>query len=139
MTVEPIAVVPDDSLTEGVWRYREPRSGCVFIVAFPSAMPALWDRYLQGALRVYRRFGVDGALEYEQVRDGTSTSLFFIAIDARDAPAFLIERGDDYGIHDGSCERWRRSKEHGRQKNDCTEWANAASPACDCICRPRLG
>jgi hypothetical protein len=33
-----------------------------------------------------------------------------LAVDARDTSAFLIERGDDDGIHDGSSQRRRRAK-----------------------------
>ncbi|MET7771591.1 hypothetical protein [Nocardia sp. NPDC005366] len=81
MTVEAIAVVPEDSLDGGISRFLDERSGCTFFVAAPAACPALWDEYLRGAQEVYRHFGVESALEYEQIRDGMSTALFFLGID----------------------------------------------------------
>src|SRR5436305_1895480 len=50
-----------------------------------------------------------------------------LAVDARDAPAFLVERGDDDGIHDDSSQRRRRAKDSDRQTEDCTQCAHAAS------------
>ncbi|WP_174372064.1 hypothetical protein [Nocardia pneumoniae] len=82
MTVDLIAVVPTNSLGRGVFRYYDAQSECAFSVAEPSVQPELWHRYLDGALEVYQRFGVEHALEYESVADGRSTSLFFAALDA---------------------------------------------------------
>ncbi|MGO4617889.1 hypothetical protein AB4305_29600 [Nocardia sp. 2YAB30] len=82
MTVEVIAVVPADSLGRGVLRYYDGQSECVFFVSQPDARPVLWSGYLDGALEVYRRFGVEHALEYDAVADGRSTSLFFVAVDS---------------------------------------------------------
>ncbi|MEV0297281.1 hypothetical protein [Nocardia sp. NPDC050710] len=81
MTVEAIAVVPDDSLVGGILRYRDRQSGCTFFVAAPAAQPALWERYLHGALDVYRHFEVESALEFDRIRDGRSTALFFLGFD----------------------------------------------------------
>ncbi|MGK8522122.1 hypothetical protein ACRS6B_11475 [Nocardia asteroides] len=82
MTVDLIAVVPRNSRGRGVQRYYDAQSGCAFFVSRPSVLPELWRRYLDGALDVYRRFGVEHALEYDTVADGESTSLFFAALDA---------------------------------------------------------
>ncbi|GAA5043346.1 hypothetical protein [Nocardia callitridis] len=81
MTVEVLTVVPEDSPGRGLLRYHNEQSGCTFLVAGPRAQPALWKRYLDGALGVYRHFGVESALRYDAVRDGGSTPLFFTAID----------------------------------------------------------
>ncbi|WP_227996851.1 hypothetical protein [Nocardia australiensis] len=81
MTVEPIAVVSEEVPAEGVRQYRDQRSGCTFFVTTPAVMPTLWDRYLRGALDVYRHFGVECALEFGKVADGGSTSLFFTGVD----------------------------------------------------------
>ena len=61
--------------------FWDPKSGCRFVAATPAARPDLWGAYLAGAGRSYRRHGVEQALEYDQVRDGASTSLFFAALD----------------------------------------------------------
>ncbi|MEV6322474.1 hypothetical protein AB0M45_14960 [Nocardia sp. NPDC051787] len=82
MAVDLIAVVPTNSLGRGGFRYYDAQSECAFFVAEPSVQPELWHRYLDGALEVYQRFGVEQALEYESVTDGRSTSLFFAALDA---------------------------------------------------------
>lgn len=62
--------------------YFDPTSGRNFIFAAPDAQPALWDSYLQGARRSYRQYGVESAIEYDEVRDGRSTALFVVAVDA---------------------------------------------------------
>ncbi|MBF6166643.1 hypothetical protein IU486_18070 [Streptomyces gardneri] len=82
MTVDLIAVVPRNSRGRGVRRYYDAQSECAFFVSEPGVSPELWHRYLGGALDVYRRFGVEHALEYDTVADGESTSLFFAALDA---------------------------------------------------------
>ncbi len=64
-----------------VGNYYDPFSGCHFVIARPSAQPELWSAYLGGARASYRRFGVERVLEYEKTRDGTSTALFFAALD----------------------------------------------------------
>lgn len=66
---------------ERVLRFRDMQSGHAFQVTTPDAQPELWRRYLAGADRTYRRFGVESALEYETVADGRSTTLFFAAVD----------------------------------------------------------
>lgn len=76
MTVEMVTVG-----AERVLRFRDMHSGHAFQVTTPEAHPDLWQRYLAGAQRVYRRFGVESALEYESVADGRSTALFFAALD----------------------------------------------------------
>ncbi|MEU4344573.1 hypothetical protein AB0H00_25465 [Nocardia sp. NPDC023852] len=82
MTVEVIAVVPANSLGRGVLRYYDRQSECAFFASQPDVRPVLWNRYLGGALEVYRHFGVEHALEYDAVADGRSTSLFFVAVDS---------------------------------------------------------
>lgn len=81
MTVEAIAVVPEDALGAGIPRFRDEQSGYTFFVAAPAACPTLWNRYLNGAHEVYRQFGVEPALEFERTSDGASTALFFLGLD----------------------------------------------------------
>ena len=61
--------------------YFDPASSCYLVFAEPSAQPALWGSYLDGARRSYRQHGVESALEYGEVRDGRSTALFVVAVD----------------------------------------------------------
>lgn len=44
----------------------------------------MWDEFLHGALRSYTKFGVQRVLEYDEVRTGRSTSLFFTIVDGHD-------------------------------------------------------
>jgi hypothetical protein len=61
--------------------YWDPKSGCRFVAATPAARPDLWVAYLAGAVTNYRRHGVEKVVEYDHIRDGESTSLFFAALD----------------------------------------------------------
>lgn len=60
--------------------YLDPASGCRFLAATPSQQQQLWLAFLDGAKRNYRKHGVENALEYDQIADGASTSLFFVAV-----------------------------------------------------------
>lgn len=63
--------------------YRDPSSGYRFVVAEPAEQPSLWHEYLHGAVCSYRKHGVESVLEYEEVVDGNSTAMFFVALDAQ--------------------------------------------------------
>lgn len=102
MTVEAIAVVPGDSHGGGIPRFRDARSGCTFFVATPDARPALWDRYLCGALESYRHYGVESALEFEGILDGRSTALFFLGIDPEGAAVAGVRMQGRYSDVDES-------------------------------------
>ena len=57
-------------------------TGCTFVVTNPTDEPELWSDYLAGALRSYRKFGVEDALELDAIRSGLTTPLFFVALNA---------------------------------------------------------
>ena len=59
-----------------------PEPGYRYVVTTPSLSPILWRNYLDGALANYRSHGVDRVLDYRQLADGASTSLFFAAVNA---------------------------------------------------------
>lgn len=61
--------------------YFDPVSGRLFVVARPAARPELWAAYIEGAWLSYRQHGVESAVDYDLVRDGKSTSLFFAAVE----------------------------------------------------------
>lgn len=63
--------------TLDVW---DEESGYRFVVASPSVEPELWDRFVSGALAAYRKYNVEAALEYDGIKDGGSTVLFFAAL-----------------------------------------------------------
>ncbi|OBH04118.1 hypothetical protein A5696_05495 [Mycobacterium sp. E2699] len=61
--------------------WRDQATGCWVAASTPEAEPELWDQYLDGALRSYRRHGLEWVLDLDAVRDGADTTLFFAAID----------------------------------------------------------
>jgi len=78
-TVDDLQAFPPTAV---IGNYFDPTSGKYLIFAGPGAQPALWDSYLEGARRSYRQHGVESAIEYAEVRDGRSTALFVVAVDA---------------------------------------------------------
>jgi hypothetical protein len=63
-------------------RYYDTQLQCTVLATTPTVSPGLWNEFLDGALRSYTRHGVQDALEYDEIVDGVSTSLFFVAIDS---------------------------------------------------------
>lgn len=61
--------------------YQDDRSLCRIVATTPGENPALWEQFLDGAEQSYTRHGVSSALEISDIRDGTSTTLFFAALD----------------------------------------------------------
>lgn len=59
-------------------------SDLTLVVASPELIPGLWDEYLDGARAAYSARGVEEALQYEDIRDGTGTRVFCAVIDAAD-------------------------------------------------------
>ena len=66
----------------GMRRCKDVESGCTILMGAPHADPRLWREYLDGALAVYRHYGAEDAVEYDAWLDGSSTSLFCIALDS---------------------------------------------------------
>lgn len=58
-----------------------PEASCRMVVATPTAAPSLWRTFVDGALASYRRFDVERALEYDKIREGIGTKLFFATLD----------------------------------------------------------
>lgn len=56
-------------------------AGCTIVLAQPANEPRLWRQYCSGALRNYRRFGVEAALDYDAMCGGRDTALFYAAVD----------------------------------------------------------
>ena len=65
--------------------YRDLQTGCRFLVATPSGQPELWRSYLLGAQCSYRKHDVESVLEFDEVADGASTAIFFVAVDGAGA------------------------------------------------------
>ncbi len=71
----------EGSWLEGGAGWRDQATGCWVAASTPEADPDLWHQYLDGALRSYRRHGLEWVLDLDAVRDGADTALFFAAID----------------------------------------------------------
>ena len=61
--------------------YEDLTSGCRFVYATPTEQPQIWAEFLLGALESYARYGVESVLEYDKVRDGSTTAMFTAALD----------------------------------------------------------
>ncbi|MBV9092007.1 MAG: hypothetical protein JO044_19195 [Mycobacteriaceae bacterium] len=59
----------------------DPDTACSVVLSQPSTDPGLWDEYLQGAQRSYRKHGVERALDLEAIRRADDTVLFWAAVD----------------------------------------------------------
>ncbi|MBY6413762.1 hypothetical protein HQ346_18870 [Rhodococcus sp. BP-252] len=57
--------------------YFDHQLQCTVLATTPSARPDLWREFVEGARESYSHFGVEKALEYERIADGSTTSLFF--------------------------------------------------------------
>ncbi len=61
--------------------WRDPDIEGTLIVSQPSADPHLWAEYSAGALRSYRKHGVECALDVEALRTGADTTMFAAVVD----------------------------------------------------------
>ncbi|MGB7361788.1 MAG: hypothetical protein WA931_02025 [Rhodococcus sp. (in: high G+C Gram-positive bacteria)] len=62
--------------------YFDALFGCTVVATTPTYRPDLWETFLAGAARNYHHHDVTSALEYDVIRNGVSTSLFFCALDS---------------------------------------------------------
>ncbi len=66
----------------GGLRYHDSVTGYAVEIGAPADRPALWRQYVEGALRVYRHYGVEAALDHTAMRNGVSTTVFLAVVDA---------------------------------------------------------
>lgn len=55
---------------------------CTVAIARPSEDDALWQQYLTGAARTYRRHGIDAAIDVDAIDRSGDTTLFWTMLDA---------------------------------------------------------
>ncbi|HUO36689.1 MAG TPA: hypothetical protein VMU34_02025 [Mycobacterium sp.] len=67
----------DDSL-----RWWDQDTACTVVMSQPSIDPDLWETYLDGAERSYRKHGVEEALNRKAIQSGEDTVLFWAVVDA---------------------------------------------------------
>jgi len=68
------------SLGQG-FSWPDPDIDGTLIVSQPSADPELWAEYAAGAVRSYRKRGVECALDVDALRDGHDTIMFCAVVD----------------------------------------------------------
>ena len=68
------------SLGQG-FSWPDPDIEGTLIVSQPSADPELWAEYAAGAIRSYRKRGVESALDVDALRDGDDTIMFSAVVD----------------------------------------------------------
>lgn len=74
---------PADTLVSpsGCTSWWDSEIDCELVLARPEDEPQLWSDYVDGAIRSYRRHGVEDALDLELLRSGGDTALFFAVVD----------------------------------------------------------
>ena len=78
MTVPQLSIdrqVYDTPLDEGI-SWFDSDTGCTVVVSTPSADPALWADFIDGAARSYRRHGIERALDMDSLTDEATPSCF---------------------------------------------------------------
>lgn len=55
---------------------------CTLVMSQPHLDRDLWFEYLEGAERSYRKFGVDCAIDVDDISDGHDTAMFWAALDS---------------------------------------------------------
>ncbi len=66
-------------LDEGI-SWFDSDTGCTLVVSTPSADPALWADFVDGAMRSYHNQGIERALDVESLLDEANTQLFHAAV-----------------------------------------------------------
>jgi hypothetical protein len=60
----------------------DPDAECTVAIARPSDDDALWEQYLAGAARTYRRRGIEAAIDVDAIHRAGDTTLFWTMLDA---------------------------------------------------------
>lgn len=63
------------------WQLSDPDHGILMVMGTPESSPHIWRQYVDGAFRSYSSRGVEVALEYDAVLDGSSTMVFCAVLD----------------------------------------------------------
>jgi hypothetical protein len=66
-------------LDEGI-RWFDSDTECTVVVSTPSADPALWADFVDGAARSYHKHGIERALDIDSLADGANTQLFHAVV-----------------------------------------------------------
>jgi hypothetical protein len=81
MSISFDAPYADEFTLRESFEWHDPDINCTLVVSAPKADRVLWADYANGALRNYRKHGVECALDTEALRSGSDTVMFFAVID----------------------------------------------------------
>src|ERR1700739_2957866 len=79
----PRRLLEDAPLGERLW-WWDADGQSRLVISRPAVDRRLWAEYGRGAVRSYRRHGVECALDRSALHSGDDTALFFVALDADD-------------------------------------------------------
>ena len=80
MQVYSTATAQDLRLTRRI-EWWDADAECTVVISQPTVDPFLWMDYLEGARRSYHTHGVQRALDFDAIRSGTDTVLFWAMVD----------------------------------------------------------
>ncbi len=72
---------PPVSPSQGGFEWWDPDAECTVVVSAPSVDPDLWQAYVTGAERSYRKHRVEKALDLAAFCDGADTAMFWATLD----------------------------------------------------------
>ncbi|TPG36734.1 hypothetical protein [Mycolicibacterium hodleri] len=72
---------PDGGLAENI-SWWDAEADCMMVVSRPDVDRDLWEEYLRGAERSYRRHGVERAIDVAAIADGSDTAMFWATLDS---------------------------------------------------------
>jgi hypothetical protein len=81
VTIQHEVVETDSLYMPATPSWYDKDSDCTIVVSRPHVERELWAEYLSGAQRSYHKYGVDAALDWDEIADGGDTALFFAAVD----------------------------------------------------------
>lgn len=93
------------------------------MVARPAQQPVLWQSYLDGARASYQKHGVESVLEYDRIRDGSSTALFFAALqpDGQVAGGMRVQGPYDCADQAHAVEEWAAFDDDAEVRHEISE------------------
>ena len=82
--------------------WHDTESDCTILLSQPHTERNLWEQYLDGAQRSYHKYGVDAALDWDEIADGGDTAVFFAAIDGTGKVVGGVRAKEPYSSADQS-------------------------------------
>jgi len=84
MTIAGPRMVREEHCLDEQLSWWDPDARCRLVMSQPKLDPQLWAEYGRGAVRSYRRHGVECALDRAAMDSGDDTVMFFVVLDSAD-------------------------------------------------------